>query len=230
MTSATSASSLNEKTLSYLALILNTIESQDWKSLYEIGLSKPSTFKSLAKIISTADEFNGMTFLHAIVRHDPPVQIVSEIIQICPADVRSRDCLNRTPLHVACGVGAGIRTIQCLAAAYPAACKIQDDDGRTPLHFCCDIECQLFEGDEGKVRKPPSFEVVHCLLSASLSVVSLEDADGMSPLEYAICSDADVKVVKLLQKAAQKHMRNIASNKRASSRQVVAEPGSAKVA
>lgn len=61
-------------------------------------------------------------------------------------------------------------------------------------------------------------------------MVSLEDADGMSPLEYAICSDADVKVVKLLQKAAQKHMRNIASNKRASSRQVVAEPGSAKVA
>jgi ankyrin repeat protein len=130
-------------------------------------------------------------------------------------------------------VGASIKTIQCLTAAYPGACKIQDEDGRTPLHFSCDIECQLFEGDDGKTnRLPPSYEVVHCLLSASLSVVSLEDADGMSPLEYAICSDADVKVVKLLQKAAQKHMRDSQAKKLAikqsSSRQIAAE--SAKVA
>jgi hypothetical protein len=95
------------------------------------------------------------------------------------------------------------------------------------------IDCQLFEGDDGKTnRLPPSYEVVHCLLSASLSVVSLEDADGMCPLEYAICSDADVKVVKLLQKAAQKHMRDSQAKKlglkQSSSRQIAAE--SAKVA
>jgi ankyrin repeat protein len=178
------------------------------QALYEIGLSKPSTFKALAKIISTTDEFNGMTFLHAVVRHDPPVCIISEIIKICPEDVRACDCLNRTPLHVACGVGARVQTIQCLTAAYPLAVKIQDEDGRTPLHFCCDIECQLFEGDDSRRKEPPAYETVHCLLSASLSVVNLEDADGMSPLEYAICSDANFKVVKLLQKAAQKHMRD----------------------
>lgn len=149
-----------------------------------------------------------MTFLHAVVRRDPPVQIVSEMMQICPNDVRSRDSLNRTPLHVACGVGANIKTIQRLVAAYPGACKIQDADGRTPLHFSCDVECQLFEGDDGKQKMAPTTELLRCLLSVSLSVVNLEDADGMSPLEYAICSDADVKVVKLLQKAAQKHMRD----------------------
>ena len=109
---------------------------------------------------------------------------------------------------MACGVGANVKTIQCLMAAYPGAAKITDEDGRTPLHFACDIECQLFEGDDCKMRLPPSFELIHCLLSASLSVVSLEDADGMSPLEYAICSDSDARVVKLLQKAAQKHMRD----------------------
>jgi ankyrin repeat protein len=205
------------------------------QSLYEISLAKPSTFKALAKIISAADEFNGMTFLHAVVRHDPPVQIISEMIQLCPQDVRSRDCLHRTPLHVACGVGAGLRTIQCLTAAYPGACRIQDEDGRTPLHFACDIECQLFEGDDSRMREPPSYEVIHCLLSASLSVVGLEDADGMSPLEYAICSDSDVKVVKLLQKAAQKHMRDTeAKTKQLGMKEgdvkVIAEPGSARVA
>eukprot|EP00956_Cyclotella_meneghiniana_P020427 scaffold36167_cov68-Cyclotella_meneghiniana.AAC.1 len=170
----------------------------------------------MAKIIAHAEEFNGMTFLHAVVRHDPPAQIISELIQICPEDVRARDCLNRTPLHVACGVGANLKTIRSLTAVYPGACNIRDEDDRTPLHFYCDIECQLFEGDDQKSRERPSFEVVHNLLSAGgdLSVVNSEDADDMSPLEYAICSDADVKVVKLLQKAAQKHMRDTEAKRR----------------
>ncbi|KAL7481685.1 hypothetical protein ACHAW6_007361 [Cyclotella cf. meneghiniana] len=224
-----SAADLNERTLSYLTLILNTIEAKDWKSLYLIGLSKPSTFKALARIISTTDEFNGMTFLHAVVRHDPPLSIVTEIMTICPGDVRARDCLNRTPLHVACGVGANVKTIRCLASAYPQACKIQDEDGRTPLHFCCDVECQLFEGDAGKRREPPSYEAVHCLLSASIATVGLEDADGMSPLEYAICSDADAKVVKLLQKAAQKYLRDTQA-KASNDIERARSSGSAKVA
>ena len=38
----------------------------------------------------------------------------------------------------------------------------------------------------------------------------------MSPLEYAITSDAEVKVVKLLQKAAQKHMKQVAAEKKTS--------------
>lgn len=39
----------------------------------------------------------------------------------------------------------------------------------------------------------------------------MEDDDEMSPLEYAIMSDADVRVVKLLQKAAQKFMKKMHS-------------------
>jgi len=49
--------------------------------------------------------------------------------------------------------------------------------------------------------------VVHALLSASIAPASIEDEDEMSPLEYAIFSDANIKVVKLLQKAAQKYMK-----------------------
>ena len=38
----------------------------------------------------------------------------------------------------------------------------------------------------------------------------MEDVDDTSPLEYAIISNADVKVVKILQQAAQLHMRKSA--------------------
>lgn len=87
----------------------------------------------------------------------------------------------------------------------------------------------MFEGDAGKRREPPSYEAVHCLLSASIATVGLEDADGMSPLEYAICSDADAKVVKLLQKAAQKYLRDTQA-KASNDIERARSSGSAKVA
>jgi|EP01082_Thalassiosira_pseudonana_P015435 hypothetical protein len=198
--------------ISYLTLLLNVIDQKDWAAFQSVALANPKTFKSLTHIIATTDEFNGMTFLHACVRHDPPVQIIAEMIRICPDAPSCCDCLNRTPLHVAAGAGASVDVIKCLARAYPQACKIQDEDGRTPLHFACDSECQLFEEDDMALpRGPPLYEVVHALLSASIAPASLEDEDGITPLEYAIVSDADVKVVRLLQKAAQKHMKKMAS-------------------
>ena len=151
-----------------------------------------------------------MSFLHAVCRNHPPISTVSEMIKICPDSPKARDCLNRTPLHVAAGVGASVSVIKYLAMAYPDACKVSDVDGRTPLHFACDVDCRLFE-DENDKRDPPSFEVVHALLSASIAPASMEDEDEMSPIEYAIYSGADVRVVKLLQKAAQKHMKKMAA-------------------
>lgn len=97
--------------------------------------------------------------------------------------------------------------------SYPEACKIKDEDGQTPLHFACDCECRVFE-DEPESRSPPSFEVVHALLSASIAPASMEDEDEMSPLEYAIFSNAEVRVVKLLQRAAQKYMKKIHSKEK----------------
>jgi len=204
--SSSDQANLSANAFSYLTLLLNIIESNDWSTFNEIALQNPKAFQALSKIISTTSEFNGMSFLHAVVRNSPPIEIVADMIRICPDSPKARDCLNRTPLHVAAGVGASVQVIKYLAMAYPEACKVQDEDGRTPLHFACDVECRLFEGEPER-RAPPSFQVIHALLSASIAPASMEDEDEMSPLEYAIFSDADVKVVKLLQKAAQKFMK-----------------------
>merc|ERR1712087_558808 len=128
---------------------------------------------------------------------------MGKVIQICPNLPMARDCLNRTPLHVAAGVGASLQVIKYLCLVYPDACEIQDEDGKTPLHCACDVDCKLFEEQLGR-RELPTYEVIHTLLSASVAPASMEDKGEMSPLEYAIFSKADLKVVKLLQKAAQK--------------------------
>ena len=212
--SSASAPGLSSNAMTYLTLLLNIIDSKDWSTFNAIALQNPKAFQALSKVISTTSEFNGMSFLHAIVRNGAPVEVVADVIRVCPASPQTRDCLNRTPLHVAAGVGADVRVIKFLAMAYPEACKVQDEDGRTPLHFACDVDCRLFEGDADAVRDPPTFEVVHALLSASIAPASMEDEDEMTPLEYAIVSDADVKVVKLLQKAAQKYLKKQHASKK----------------
>jgi hypothetical protein len=47
------------------------------------------------------------------------------------------------------------------------------------------------------------------LLSESLLAATIEDMDEMNPLEHAIMSDAELKTVKLLQKAASKTLQSI---------------------
>lgn len=187
-------------------LLLSLLDNRDWATLKLVALKRPTTFQALANIIDSSEDHSGVTFLHAAVRNDPPVDIIAEIIQMCPDSPRARDCLNRTPLHVAAGVGASAAVIKHLVRIYPEACNVQDEDGCTPLHFACDSECLLFEGDQVR-RDPPDFEVVLALLSGSMKSVSMEDNADTSPLEYAIISNAELKVVNMLQKAAQLYMK-----------------------
>ena len=144
-----------------------------------------------------------MTLLHAIVKYDPPLEIVARMIEFCPDMPAATDCLHRTPLHVAAGSRASASLIELLAHAHPAACDAQDEERKTPLHFACDSSCVLFESDiheSGSIpRQPPNHEVVAVLLSYSVHAVTLEDDEGMTPLEHAIQSDASMETVKLLQ-------------------------------
>mmetsp|Transcript_27671 Transcript_27671/g.39606 ORF Transcript_27671/g.39606 Transcript_27671/m.39606 type:complete len:227 (+) Transcript_27671:65-745(+) len=221
MRSQEPATELNTAAMSYLNLLLCSIEAKDWELFREAGIKKPQAFRALADILTTSSEFNGMTFLHAALRHNPPLSIIAGITKICPDTPSRRDCLNRTALHVAAGVGANADVIKYLAMEAPETCRVQDADGRTPLHFACDVDCQLFEGEERK-RDPPSYEMVHTLLRANYSSAAIEDADDMSPLEYAIFSHADMRVIKLLQKAAQKHVKSLDASRKERQNQDIA--------
>jgi len=106
------------------------------------------------------------------------------------------------------GTCAASFVIEVLVDAFPEACMMQDMDGRTPLHFACDSSCELFEDNNSNStpRPPPTYRTIDILVKASLDSVILEDEDGMSAIEYALCSNADLQTVKLLQRAAQKVM------------------------
>ncbi|KAL9191140.1 hypothetical protein ACHAXT_000846 [Thalassiosira profunda] len=198
--------------------VLELIERKDWIAFQGLALSSPSAFQILSSQISQCEEFNGMTLLHAIVRHDPPSPLLKEMIRLRPEDVVAVDCLGRTPLHVAAGSGAGANVIRCLVATAPQACLTVDEDRRTPLHLACDSSCSLFEDEEMNARGPPDLNVVRFLLAGSQEAVLMEDIDDMTALEYAILSDdTPVKVVQLLQKVTQKQHQKRTSNAKESS-------------
>lgn len=153
-----------------------------------------------------------MTVLHAAVRHNPPLDIVQEMIRLCPDMAMARDCLDRTPLHVAAGSKVSASLVKMIAHAHPAACVVQDEQGKTPLHFACDSECVLFEDQsEASIttRNRPSYDAVKILLSYSLHAATLEDDEEKSPLEHAIMSDASLKTVKLLQSATRRAAKKL---------------------
>ena len=141
-----------------------------------------------------------MTLLHACVRYNPHVPLLLKMTELHPESLRIKDCIDRTPLHVAAGSGVSLFVIRILTSKYPHACNIQDEDGRTPLHFACDTNCELFKEDkESSPRGPPCLDTVYALLAGSLDAVTLEDVNDMNAVEYALISDAPIEVITLLQ-------------------------------
>ena len=196
--------------LESVSYLLGLIDARKWDTFRSYALEpSPAHFRARTDVIAQIPEFNGMTMLHAALKCDPPQQLVLDMITICPDLLAARDCLGRTPLHVAAGSAAAPRLIKILAC--PVACDVQDVDGKTPLHFACDSSSVLFQDDhnnESATPRPPCHDAICALLSESpLAVATIEDADEMSPLEHAIMSNASLKTVKLLQSAAAKHLQ-----------------------
>eukprot|EP00985_Skeletonema_marinoi_P003507 scaffold1505_cov146-Skeletonema_marinoi.AAC.21 len=195
--------------------VLQLLILQDWETLRSTVLSDPTLFRNITSTISACSELNGMTLLHAAVRFNPPLDMVAQMIRLCPQMTAATDCLSRTPLHVAAGSKASASLIKLIALACPAACEVQDEEGKTPLHFACDSSCVLFkdhnhnndENDASTSNQPPNHESIRALLSYSIHAATLEDDEEMTPLEHAIMSDASLKTVKLLQTATSKGMQ-----------------------
>jgi len=197
----------SEGVKAYIKLILYYIESKNWDAFEKLVVSSAQTFRSTSRRISAMNELNGMTLVHCCAYYDPPLGLLERMVKIMPSSLSERDALGRTPLHIAVGGGAGVDSISFLVASCPRSCGCQDIDGRTPLHFACDSSSQLFEDDDHVRRDPPSYSLVQILLSGCGDSAALEDGEGMNAIEYALISEADMRTIRLLQRATQRQVR-----------------------
>lgn len=193
------SNALTSDEVNYLGLILEIVETRNWYALAFTLKNHTRLFESFARSLARTDELNGMTILHCVLRFDPPIEIIKALLDLVPDQIAQSDCLGRLPLHVATGCRCSAPAVRLLVDRHPDGCLARDQDGKTPLILACDADCELFEGHSGvRARSPPSLDVVRVLVRC-VGCVPLEDSDGMSALEHAILSEADLRVVKMLQ-------------------------------
>ena len=165
---------------------LDLISTRHWFSFERhILRDGDSKLRQLAQVVASVPDFHGMSLLHAMVRHRPPLSILSRVIEAHPELVDAKDSFGRTALHVAAST-YDISTIQFLAAISPHSCAVQDIDEKTPLHILCDTSAVICEGDARRER-PPTLEMVKALFSPNMDSVVIEDSNEANGEYLLLC-------------------------------------------
>eukprot|EP00957_Ditylum_brightwellii_P030975 2346719-Ditylum_brightwellii.AAC.1 len=175
------------------------IEKERWGKLRQLLKSSAST---AAKVLSLFPDVEmTQSALHVLCARNPPLDIVEKFIEVLPQCSHRIDVEGRTPLHIAVSFEASLSVIDHLISIYPDAASTKDANGRTPLF----VACQNIKAPENSVEfvqiNQYLPDLVRSLINASPRTVTDEDCKSITALEYAICNEAPVKVIHMLQRA-----------------------------
>lgn len=139
--------------------------------------------KSMPPVHYRESLFYGSTLLHAFATSRLP-SCVREVINLHPQAASTRDCLGRTPLHVAASLNRNVTVIKLLLESNPSASLVRDNCGMLPVHHAAGGN---------------TVASVEFLIQSSGGVESLWEADfnGMLPIHHAAKSNR-LDVVRLL--------------------------------
>ena len=144
--------------------------------------------------------------VHFAARFQAPLRIISMLACLYPISLTSSDVTGRYPIHVAAKWSATPDVIAYLLKTNPAVAGVPDTTGKTPMHYVGECYMQHFNSSVYS-RDESMLQVVRLLKGAAPLSVNLEDIDGMNAIEYALISDANLKVVKTMQRACRDDWR-----------------------
>lgn len=145
--------------------------------------------------------------LHFCCRHQAPISLMKQLVEISPELIEGLDCNLRTPLHIAIRDGMSVQSVSYLIEqSTKISLNKKDIDGYTALHTAC-----LNDGKLRSLKFSTRYEMVKVLLKASPKSVIMEDVEGMNPIEHAICGKLHEELIKLLQMYACKVRQKILS-------------------
>lgn len=147
---------------------------------------------------------NCPTFIHQLLKHNPPVDIVDIALQRlqCPDVIveEERDEKGRTPLHIAAAHTCDSRIIKLLlegvSGVMPAF--MSDKAGNTPLHAACNVNFDSIRRHSIKralAAMNNATEIVTRLLQANPEAASLGNRRGETPLHLAKENNADARII-----------------------------------
>ncbi|GFH58179.1 hypothetical protein CTEN210_14655 [Chaetoceros tenuissimus] len=125
-------------TLSNNSKAVKLIIKQKWDSLHRFLRTKEGMHQ-----LTLVDPF-GLSLLSICVAHNPPIELVIQMVHSNPMLTSIRDDGGLTPLHMACRCGAS-SAIVSLLIQNGAVPTIIDNKGKTPLHHVVEFLCDPLE-------------------------------------------------------------------------------------
>lgn len=135
---------------------------------------------------------NDATPLHLLCKlHDPPGDIVQDLVEAAPEICSWADAQGWLPLHHACAHGVSSEVLSLLIQAFPEGKVQPDHQRRTPLHF------YATRNNDNNVATM----AVNAEMLSDTGAAELRDAGGMLPMHYACAYGTHAAVLEVLARA-----------------------------
>jgi len=144
--------------------------------------------------------------VHFAVRFQAPLRIITLLSSAYAESLSSPDAAGRYPIHVAAKWGAAPDIIQFLIKSNPSVAGLPDHSGKTAMHYVGEFYHVNFSSSYCN-RDEAMLHVVRLVKFAAPNSVNLEDDDGMNAIEYALLSDANLAVIRAMQRACRDDWR-----------------------
>ncbi|KAL7428676.1 hypothetical protein ACHAXH_000887 [Discostella pseudostelligera] len=145
--------------------------------------------------------------VHFALRHGAPLNIIQLLAVKYPRCLTTPDPTGKYACHVACKYGAVFPVVEFLVRMNKYLAGIPDPSGKAPIHYVGEFYAAFNESSTGMEMNEHMLRVVYILREAAPQSFILEDMNGCNAIEYAIGSDADIKIIKTMQRTARDDWR-----------------------
>lgn len=187
--------------------VISLISHRQWALLESLLTSKPVS-AILIDDPSVPDSVGADLVMHFALRFQAPINIVSHLTRMYPQSLSSCDDSGRYPIHVAAKWSLTPDVVAYLIKTNPTVVGIPDATGRTPMHYVGKYYIKHFPINDQDICDDSMLQVVRLLKKAAPHSMNLEDNEDMNAIEYALDSNAHIKVIKTMQRACRDDWRD----------------------
>jgi len=151
--------------------IFTVIKKRRWDDLMDLIKTYPrsASIPCPKNIQSTA---KGNLMLHEVCRNNPPLRVITALVNEYADAVKAKGGKGYLPLHYACATNSSPDVVRKLLDTFPASIRMRDtNDLMIPLHFAC--------------KWGASASVIETLTSAYPEGRQVRDIYAKTPVDYA---------------------------------------------
>ncbi len=161
--------------------------------------------------IDAKGTINQDNILHFALRFHAPLHVVELLYNRYPQCVNKPDATGKFCTHVAAKYSAHPDVMAYVISKNPAAAGCPDDHGKCPIHYVAEfyIKHNIRYEYQYETTEELMLQVVRILKQVAPQSFNLEDEDERNAIEIALESDVGIRVIKMMQRAAQDDWREM---------------------